>query len=195
MTALIGRTIDFGTDLGGGELSPLHQICPKKEREVLRIALLTHICKPKKTFYHWHRDKFSQCNTLGDGPIAPCCKIRRSWTCVCLAVVYLSAGPDGRLLTGPDIRFRVGYISLSENAVRQVKVCVSEARGCDLLYTKTNGYYSFRRARRAPAWKSSPQAAKIEADAGLWADGKKLSDEEWVLLLKTGLPYKIEDSD
>jgi hypothetical protein len=195
--------IEFGTDLGGGELSPLHQICPKKEGETLRIALLTQFCKPKATYYHWHRNRFYRCNTEKDGPIAPCCEIRRGWTCVCLAVAYLGTDPDGKLRKGPDIRYRVGYVSLSENAFRQVKVCVRKARGCDLYYSMTEGYYSFSRARRAPAWKLSPQAAKVEAEAVRWADGEKLREKlgrvltnpEWVRLLKTGSIYEIEELD
>jgi hypothetical protein len=192
--------IDFGADLGG-ELSPLHQIRPEKEGEILRIALLTQFCKPKATFSHWYRDHFYRCNAEKDRPVAPCCEVKPSWTCVSLAVVYLSADPDGRLRIGADINYRVGYVSLSESAYRQVKVCTKEARGCDLLHAKTEGYYSFRRARRIPAWTLSPQAAKVEADARCWADGKKLeeklgkkiSDTEWLRLLKTGYTYEIEE--
>ena len=200
MTQVIGTTIDFETDIGV-ERSPLHQIRPEKGGETLRIAILSSICKPRSSHYHWHRNSFYRCNTEEGCPPAPCCKIRRSWTCACLAMVYLSADSDGRLPKDADIRYRIGYISLSENAARQVKECAHEARGCDLLYSKTDGYYSFHRARRIPAWKGSPQAAKVEQDAGIWSDGKKLeeklgkqlSDTEWQRFLKTGYPYQLED--
>ena len=94
-TSMIGDEVEFGADLAG-ELSPLHQICPK-EGQTLRIALLDEFCKPRASFYHCHKNGFYRCNTAKNGPEAPCCKIQRSWTCVCLALVYLNASPEGKL--------------------------------------------------------------------------------------------------
>ena len=104
---LAGAEIDFGTD-PGGELSPLHQISPN-EGKTLRIALLDEFCKPRASHYHWYRNGFYRCNTPKDGPEAACCKVQRSWTCVCLAIQYLSADPDCKLRKGADIKYRVGY--------------------------------------------------------------------------------------
>ena len=191
--------IDFGADLGT-ELSALHQVCPK-EGQTVRIALLDQFCKPKAAHYHWHRSGFYRCNTPKDGPEAACCKIQRSWTCVCLAIQYLSADPDCKLRKGADIKYRVGYVSLARTAYTEVSEWAKEAPGCDLLYTKTDGSYSFRGVSRTPAWKLSPQAAQVEADANQWADGKKLleklgrklTDAEWARLLKTGSIHEIEE--
>lgn len=102
--------VEFGSDLGG-DLSPLHQICPR-EGQTLRISLLDQFCKPRAANYHWHCGGFYACNTPKAGPEAPCCRVQRSWTCVCLAVQYLSADAEGKLTKGADIKYRVGYVTL-----------------------------------------------------------------------------------
>ncbi len=190
---------EFGADLGG-ELSPLHQICPK-EGQTIRIALLDQFCKLKASHYHWYRNGFYRCNTPKDAAEAPCCKVQRSWTCVCLALQYLNVGPDCKLVKGADIKYRVGYVSLARTAYGQVSEWMKEAPGCDLLYTKSDGSYSFQGVSRTPAWRLSPQAGKVETDANRWADGlklveklgKKITDAEWVRLLRTGSICEIEE--
>ena len=190
--------VDFGMDLGG-ELSAFHQICPK-EGQTVRIALLNQFCKPMASHYHWHRNGFYRCNTEKDGMEAPCCKVQRSWTCVCLAILYLSAEPNGKLRKGADLKYRIGYVSLALTAYRQVLEWVKEAPGCDLCYAKADGSYSFQGVSRNPAWKLSPKAAQVKADANQWADGKKLleklgrklTDAEWVRLLETGSIYELD---
>ena len=127
--------------------------------QTIRIALLDQFCKPKASHYHWHRNGFYRCNTPKDGPEAPCCKIQRSWTCVCLAIHYLSADPDGKLRKGADIKYRVGYVSLSRTAYTHVSGWMKEAPGCDLCYTKSDGSYSFQGVSRTPAWKLAPGGA------------------------------------
>ena len=191
--------ISFGDDLGS-EMSPLHQIWPN-EGQTLRVALLHEFCKPKASHYHWYRNAFYRCNTPKGSPEARCCKVQRSWTCVCLAMLYLNAAADGKLAKGVDIRYRIGYVGLARTAYRQVSECVKEAPGRDLWYSKADGHYCFRGVSVIPRWRLSPQAAQVEADARRWADGKKLeeklgkklTDAEWARLLKTGFPYEIEE--
>jgi hypothetical protein len=193
-------TISFNTDFGD-DFSPLHQISPKVG-QTLRIAMLDEFCKPKAAPYHWYRDGFYRCNTPKDGPEAPCCKVKQSWTCVCLALLYLNADENGKVEKGADIKYRVGYVSLAKKAFLQVAEFQKEAPGCDLLYSKDDGY-SIKGASRIPRWKQSPQAAEVEAAAIRWADGKKLveklgkklTDIEWVRLLKTGSITELEDWD
>ncbi len=191
--------VEFGANLGG-ELSPLHQISPK-EGQTIRIALLDQFCKPRASAYHWFRNGFYRCNTRKDGPDAPCCKVQRSWTCVCLALQYLNASPDGKLVKSADISFRVGYVSLARIAYWEVSEWAKEAPGCDLLYAKAGGSYTFRGASRTPFWRLSPQAGQVEAEARRWADGMKLAeklgrrltDEEWARLIRTGSTCEIEE--
>ena len=191
--------VDFGADLGGG-LSPFHQICPQ-EGQTIRVAMLDEFLKPLASHYHWYRGGFYRCNSRKGVPEAPCCEVRRSWTCVCLAVQYLNADASGKLKRGADIKFRVGYVSLARTAFGEVSEWVTGAPGCDLLYTKSGGSYSFQGESRNPFWKLSPQAGQVEAEAKRWAGGeklreklgRKLTDEEWARLLKTGSPYEIEE--
>jgi hypothetical protein len=191
--------LDFEDNLKE-ELSPLHQICPKPG-QTLRIAMLDSICKPKATYYHWYRSGFYRCNTRKDGPEALCCAhVQRSWTCVSLALVYLNTDALGKLSKGADITFRVGYVSLAKTAFSQVAEYHKDAPGCDLYYTKDGGY-RIEGASRIPRWKESPQAAEVEIAAGTWVDGiklteklgKKLTDDEWGQLIKTGSITEMED--
>jgi hypothetical protein len=69
------------------------------------------------------------------------------------------------------------------------------------LYYSKDGGYQIEGASRIPRWKESPQAADVETAAAKWADGaklteklgKKLTDEEWGRLLKTGSISEVDD--
>jgi hypothetical protein len=182
------------------ELSPLHQICPKKG-QTLRIALLSEFCKPKGSTYHWYRNNFYRCNSPKDGPDAECCqKVQRSWTCVSLALVYLNADTKGNIERGSNIQYRVGYVGLARTAYQEVSEYQSEAPGCDLLYSNDD-HYNIGGASRIPRWKESPQAGEVTREAQRWADGKKLSeklgkklsDVEWHRLITTGMTLEPEE--
>jgi hypothetical protein len=190
--------LDFEDNLEE-DFSPLHQICPKAG-QTLRIAMLDAFCKPMACNYHWYRNGFYRCNTPKDGPEARCCEVKQSWTCVSLALVYQNADANGKIAQGGDIKYRVGYVSLSKTAYLQVHACHKKAAGCDLLYSNDGGY-GIREASCLPAWRQSPQSAEVEAAARKWADGKKLieklgkklTDAEWVRLMKTGSTVELED--
>lgn len=193
------ETIDFTKDAEWKELSPLHQISPRAG-ETLRIALLKEFCKPKGAHYHWYRNGFYRCNTPKDGAEAECCTtVQRSWTCVCLAIQYLNAEPNGSLARHSSIKYRVGYISLAKTAYSQLSEFEADAPGCDLLYSKGESY-RISGGSRVPRWKESPQAEHVTIDAARWQDGtklieklgKKLTAEEWTRLIKTGTTGELD---
>jgi hypothetical protein len=190
--------VDFKTELTG-DLSPLHQICPKNG-QTLRIALLTEVCKPKGAHYHWYRNSFYRCNTPEGSAENECCRhVQRSWTCVCLALLYMNAG-NTKIERGSSVKYRIGYVGLSQSVYREVSALQTEAPGCDLYYSN-NGHYEITGASKTPKWKDSPQAAEIAREAKRWADGKmltsklgkKITDEEWCRLIKTGTTLPEEE--
>jgi hypothetical protein len=194
------KTIEFSKTTEWDELSPLHQISPK-QGQTLRIALLTEFCKPKAASYHWYRNGFYRCNTPPEGPDAECCaKVQRSWTCVCLALLYLNADSHGNLARYGDIKCRIGYVSLAKATYAQASGFESEAPGCDLHYSKDE-YYHLSGASRVPVWKETAQAEAIANEARRWEDGKKLieklgkkiTNEEWTRLIKTGTTAELDD--
>jgi hypothetical protein len=194
------KDVTFDKSELDGDLSPLHQICPKPG-QTLRIALLSEFCKPKGAYYHWYRGGFYRCNTAKDGPEAECCrKVQRSWTCVCLALLYMNAESDGKLARQSDIKYRIGYASFARTAFSEVSEFQKAAPGCDLYYSKDE-HYLLRGASTSPRWKESPQSAKVATEAARWADGaklieklgKKVTDIEWARLIKTGSTAEIED--
>jgi len=195
------KEIEFGADIEQ-TISPLHQICPRNG-ETIRVAFLNDVCKPKAAFYHWHRGGFYRCNSKVDGPQAPCCKINRSWTAVCLALVYLDSNPAAKLKEGDEIRYRIGYVGLARTAYAHVSEFLNESNSCDLYYAKDGGGYSFRGAARIALWRKSQQVERILSEAGRWSDGTKLTsklgtkltDEQWERLLRTGSIHELEDPD
>ena len=119
---------------------------------------------------------------------------------MCLALLYLNADAKGNIERGSNIQYRVGYVGLSRTAYREVSEYQVEAPGCDLLYSNDD-HYNIGGASRMPRWKESPQAGEVTREAQRWADGKKLTeklgkkltDEEWHRLIKTGSVVELED--
>lgn len=110
--------------------------------QTLRIALLNEFCPAKATYYHWYRNNFYRCNSK-DGAEAECCgHVQRSWTCVCLALLYTDANADkaGSFARGSAIKYRVGYVGLARTVYQQLSNFETAAPGCDLWYSNSNGY-------------------------------------------------------
>jgi hypothetical protein len=189
------------TDSG---LSPLHQISPR-EGQILRVSPLIQIVNAKSSYYHWHKRAFYRCNSPKEpdpkNPSLCCEKSARSWTCVSLALLYLNASPEGKLAKGAAIKFRIGYIGCAPQPWEQVKAAlVKYPDGVDFLYTKDD-YYNFEAVAHPPRWTASPQREEVIAAVAPWLDGvklteklgKKLTDEEWRLLIEKGRTYLLEE--
>jgi len=182
-------------------LSSFHQIAPKLG-QILRVSLLTHLVQPKASAYHWYRQQFVRCNSPKDAPgSSMCCQKvgKPSWTCVVMALQYVNADQDGKLSGSVVPKFRVGYISLARTAYKQVSELMSEAPGCDILYSKDTDGYHFVGASRSPSWQSV--SLQVEEAATRFRDGqklvsklgKKLTDMEWKNLIAHGSPQWEEE--
>lgn len=170
--------------------------------QTYRVGLLTSICKPRAATYHWFKDEFIRCNSMADDLHECCNSSKHSWTCVALAIRYMSADKDGKLGRGSAVSVSIGYVGMSRAGFSQASEFLKESPECDLYYSNAGGNYLIEGAGREPRWKGSPQAAAILAAAQENADGSKLisklggklTDEEWSLLIGTGSKFGV-DSD
>jgi hypothetical protein len=156
----------------------LYQIIPK-EGQTLRISALSAVT-PKASYYHFVDGKFYRC--LGGAKQeyeGVCCKMvaKRSWTFVAHAIVYENANADGLLPKERAPQVRIGYISLSLAAYRELSTCLDGGPppfDCDLLYKK-NGTFDFVPASRVPRWRViEPEITHAIAP---YLDGSKLLEK------------------